>query len=448
MTDPPASTIAPPTEGTSRCEVCQGRPFADAGAKVKHYREYLQKHHGERAWTQQALADLTQQMSPGPERPGVTKDTIKSLENGTVRMPHRKTFEAIAKVFSDKKGVATDGTEIQDRNHCAFCKRSYSQHTTEPEASVWEGATAPVPRPKPRRGMVALAAGLAAVATLAAVSATARLQRHSAERRYAFLYGELFREGALLVLSAPPVYRYVNEGDSQWRGDHRFDAVSTIAISGEAVRPHAERSLTHAVRCATQYTGVGEAIAALEVQRVFMEVTGSAPQIATPDTAVRTRAHKISLGGWISNPASSTVADPMGSRAHAELEKALVFRTHDGLVYRADADGEKEFCRPEYEVVDGEVIPRTDYAIITRVREPVDGRVLIVVAGVNAQGTLAGGRLISSGVDRLRSWLSEKFEGRMPEAFQVLVKVPVERDARPGERVQLLEAVALDQKNP
>jgi hypothetical protein len=32
----------------------------------------------------------------------------------------------------------------------------------------------------------------------------------------------------------------------------------------------------------------------------------------------------------------------------------------------------------------------------------------------------------------------------MPEAFQVLVKVPVERNGRPGERVQLLEAVALE----
>jgi hypothetical protein len=446
MTDVPASTSPPPTDGTSGCEVCHGRPFADAGAKVKLYREYLQKHHGERAWTQQALADLTQQLSQGPERPGITKDTIKALENGTVRTPHRKTFEAIAKVFSDKKGVATDGTEIEDRNHCAFCKRSYSQTTGEPEASVSEVAAAP--RPTRRRSVVALAAGLAALATVGAGFATDRLQRHSAQQRYAFLYGEMFREGALLVLSAPPVYRYVNAGDSQWRDDRRFDAVSTIAIPGEAVRPNDERRLSHAVRCATQYTGVGEAIAALEVQRVFMEVTGSAPQIANPDTATRTRAHKICLGGWISNPASSAVADPKGSRAHAELEKALVFRTHDGLVYRADGDGEKEFLRPEYEVVDGEVIPRTDYVIITRVREPVDGRVLIVVAGVNAQGTLAGGRLISSGVDQLRGWLSERFESRMPQAFQVLVKVPVERDGRPGERVQLLEAVALEQKDP
>ena len=445
MTDLPASTTAPPTEGTASCEVCRGRPFADAGAKVKAYREYLQKHHGKRAWTQQALADLTQQLNQDPERPGVTKDTIKALENGSVRTPHRKTFEAIAKVFSDKMGVATDGTEIQDRNHCAFCKRSYSERTGEPDAGNSEVASI-APRPISRRGVVALAAGLAAVATVGAGFATHRFQRHSAQQRYAFLYGELFREGSLLVLSAPPVYRYVNAGDAQWRGDRAFDAVSTIAITDEAVRPSAERRLTHAVRCATQYTGVGEAIAALEVQRVFIEATGSPPQVADPDTAARTRAHKICLGGWISNPASSVVADPKGSRARAELEKTLVFRTHDGLVYRADGEGEKEFCRPEYEVVDGEVIPRTDYAIITRVREPVDGRVLIVVAGVNAQGTLAGGRLISSGVDQLRGWLSERFAGRIPEAFQVLVKVPVERNGRPGERVQLLEAVALEQR--
>jgi len=71
MAELPGTQVAPPVENLPVCKVCKGRPFSSAGAKVKAYREHFQSHHGQRAWTQQALADLTRK---DPERPGVTKD--------------------------------------------------------------------------------------------------------------------------------------------------------------------------------------------------------------------------------------------------------------------------------------------------------------------------------------------------------------------------------------
>ena len=107
--------------------------------------------------------------------------------------------------------------------------------------------------------------------------------------------------------------------------------------------------------------------------------------------------------------------------------------------------------RPEY-VVDGGFCLNKDFALLTKVKNVWDGKTIIIVAGVNSQGTQATADLISSTerrngeyrIERMRKYLGEEFDGEIPEWFQVVIEVPVKKSGMPGEDVRFRAAEGID----
>ena len=72
--------------------------------------------------------------------------------------------------------------------------------------------------------------------------------------------------------------------------------------------------------------------------------------------------------------------------------------------------------------------------IITKVKHPQDNTTLLIVAGINSQGTELAGNFVSRPKDMLT--LFNSVRGRyseIPRWFQIVLKIPVKVNGCPGE---------------
>lgn len=247
----------------------------------------------------------------------------------------------------------------------------------------------------------------------------------------AVLYDDAFKSGPVqIVLSNPPVYKYVNDGERPALG--RLDPARSLTnvTAGQEL-----------IRSVAQYTGMGEARTAYDVG-IYFATQGVPTTLAQSREVANLKGPMILLGGWLSNPGSENFISESESKLYADFDRSLRFQVGSGFIIDRSSAGRR--LTPSFAIakqLPGELVPLTEYALLLKVRDPFTGNNVVIVAGVNSQGTEAAGRLIASRCDLLRSWLLDAFDQKIPEHFQLLIQVGVRPDnARPGESLVLLAA--------
>lgn len=256
-----------------------------------------------------------------------------------------------------------------------------------------------------------------------------------------FLYGDYLDDKYPIAIyaSSPPVYKFVNKGDKAFI-DKNSTKIKTVSIQGDI--------LPEVVRSATQYTGIGEA---KTLYNLGILLKGILPRkdIKVCQSRLFTDEHPmhaIVLGGWVSSVVSEQY---VASKPYSEFEKKIPFRLHDGFLYEYDTTtgNVTEVHANTYKVVDmkskntngreivqNEIVPVGEWAIITKVKHPQDNTTLLIVAGINSQGTEMAGNFVSRPQDMLT--LFNRVRGsysEIPRWFQVVLKIPVKVNGCPGE---------------
>ena len=251
-----------------------------------------------------------------------------------------------------------------------------------------------------------------------------------------FLYADFAREGGLIVVSAPTVYKYLNRSEARYLARQRERQHLVVPLKA------GPRGVSAIVRSQAQYTGVGEALGACAIHSLLEQHgLGRAVRVVDLRAAQVASDHMVLLGGWMSNVLSCNIVDLKDHNKYREFDRRIPYRLRDGYVFRRhDTTGrESVYLTPEYDIIDGELVPITEYALITKVKEPFNGKTVIVAAGVNSQGTHAASRLLSLQADVLREYLRGAFRRQIPDCFQVIVRVPVSLEG-PGLHVELFGA--------
>lgn len=256
-----------------------------------------------------------------------------------------------------------------------------------------------------------------------------------------FLYGDYLDDKypIAIYVSSPPVYKFANKGDKEFI-DKNSPKVKTISIQGDI--------LHEVVRSATQYTGIGEAKTFYSLGILLKgilprkDIKVCQSRLFTDEHPM----HAIVLGGWISSVVSEQY---VASKPYSEFEKKIPFRLHDGFLYEYDTTNGNviEVHANTYkvinmkskdtngmEIVQKEIVPFEEWAIITKVRHPQDNTTLLIVAGINSQGTEIAGNFVSKPQDMLTLFNRERSSySEIPRWFQVVLKIPVKINACPGE---------------
>lgn len=251
---------------------------------------------------------------------------------------------------------------------------------------------------------------------------------------YGFLYSEFVKDGGTIILSNPPVYKYLNKAEQNaLLAYFQKQSISEIPQQSLMVlnlldigyeKKVGDATFRHIIESRDEYTGIGEALGLVRIKEFFIKHRISPIKI-TQSNFGYPEENVILLGGWISQRYSQMFID--------EIAKYLrywniPYRTYDGAIY---IDGMKAYEPTRNSQITSFEI-QEDYAIIAKIPNPLNlSKAVIICAGINSQGTEAASRAISEDkeIDRLKTEI-EKQLGSIPEWFQVIIKVPVV-DGRP-----------------
>lgn len=247
-----------------------------------------------------------------------------------------------------------------------------------------------------------------------------------------------FRDDTQIILSNPPVYKYLPEGARYAAGDRRIpDSLHNLTASElkdlSIVRLPVEDSVdgyrfTHIIMDRSQYTGIGDAMGAALIRNFFLHKLGMGPCPIRGSLEFgehsRIDRNSIILGGWISNNLSSKKIRDRFTYA----KDRLGWFCERGFIYDAK-DSTPAYPDPR-EVQRDPERRSSDYVLLTRTRLfKNDPRTLILVEGLNTQGTAAGADFITN-EDCLRELmlkLKDRNKLQPPPYFQAIVKVDLDR---------------------
>ncbi len=250
-----------------------------------------------------------------------------------------------------------------------------------------------------------------------------------------FLYSEFFKSGGTIILSNPPVYKYLNKEEQNALVTH-FHKQSISDIPQQSLMDlhlldigHeinvGDTTFRHVIESLDEYTGIGEALGLLSIKEFFIKHRINSIKVAQSNSGYPDE-NLILLGGWISHCYSQKFIDKIAAYM---LCWNIPYRSYDGAIYK---NGVKKY-EPKWGAGRTPFDIKEDYAIITRTPSPFDlSKVVIICAGVNSQGTEAASRIISEDtqIERLKTKIKEQL-GTIPTWFQVIIQVPVV-DGRPS----------------
>lgn len=266
------------------------------------------------------------------------------------------------------------------------------------------------------------------------------------KRTFKFLYEDFFKEGGTIILSNPPVYKYLNKGDREALESHLksplseakqevFRKFGILAIGYKKAVGNAK--FDYVIESKDQYTGIGEAKGLQQLTKFFFDhrihlIRISQSRFGYPEE------NAIILGEWISN-AISTESITKDKKYFQNWK--IPYRTHDGAIY---LHGKKEF--PQFlNIKENCLDVEDDYAIITKAVNPFNSsKSIIICAGINSQGTEAACMVISK-ANSIRELMREikKDLGSIPKWFQTVIKVKV-IDGRPTEDWSFVDAKVIE----
>lgn len=254
-----------------------------------------------------------------------------------------------------------------------------------------------------------------------------RVVASSLPQDFNFLYSSFVTNGGVLVLSNPPVYKYVNKADQDFL-ESRLGQLTDVPrtnlqkydiVSLGFTKTIEDAAFTHIIGSGEQYIGLGEAMGLKDLAIFFYNhnikpITISQSRFNFPNE------NAILLGGWISNYQATKVItkNPAYFRCWS-----IPCRTHDGAVY---INGKKKY-QQVLRLNGASLELQEDYAVITKLMNPLNkSKTVIICAGINSQGTEAACRIISEeeSLKKLKESIIGQY-GRMPEWFQIVIKVSV-----------------------
>lgn len=242
-----------------------------------------------------------------------------------------------------------------------------------------------------------------------------------------FLYSSIKDSGCSIMLSNPPVYKFLNKGDKkefERISGKQLDKLSfkdynIVNIGYEKVINKID-TFRYLMLSPNQYTGLGEAIG-LQLISCFFKSNNIRFNV-TQSINDYPRINTILLGGWISHKKSEQTVSKI-ERLHREWN--IRYCTFDGSIVldKKDTVYTQSF--------NGNELVR-DYAIITKAPHPYDySKIIIICSGINSQGTQMAAKIISN-IDDLRKLknLIENQIGTIPNWFQVIIEVTI-KDEQP-----------------
>ena len=274
-----------------------------------------------------------------------------------------------------------------------------------------------------------------------------------------FVYGNFFNRAGCVIVSNPPVYKYLTNEEQTIEQYVNLDARTNENLSDLDVvrlvprRREGEYLFNYLVKSKVQYTGTGEAFALKNIESLFRKVNPwpwTSNKLRVEHSLHFCKANNeediIILGGWISNAfGSDRYCDP---KVIAAYKRALPFSVHDGSIYEKDHLA----YSPTYTYVSSIDRSRGDalslekeYAIITKIRNIHNGQSILILAGVNSQGTQVAGMITTSRPDALNlraalSRITRKGEG-VPKWFQAVIEIAVDpKNGLPSTKWKVVDA--------
>jgi hypothetical protein len=237
----------------------------------------------------------------------------------------------------------------------------------------------------------------------------------NSERAPGAIWKPLFdSQGAVLVImSNPPVFQFL------WDSDPVRSRQTLVPLGQEALTaidrelgPSSARK-PYLVFSPQDYTGMGEAMGLMHLTRFFARGGREmlVKQSLTADTEDLKNHHVVLVGGPLSNsllPRSESLDFDLGGNY---------------VLNRKPLAGEQQEYRLTVDPVSGQ--PATDWAVITVAPGIAPGRVIMVLAGIRSEGTLAAAEFVTE--PRYAEQLQRKLEPNPSRFFQALVRVEVKK---------------------
>lgn len=237
----------------------------------------------------------------------------------------------------------------------------------------------------------------------------------AAERAPGAIWKPLFESpGAVLVImSNPPVFQFL------WDSDPVRSRQTLVPLGREALAaidqelgPSSARK-PYLVFSPQDYTGMGEAMGLMHLTRFFAHAGREmlVKQSITAGTEDLKNHHVVLVGGPLSNqslPRSESLDFDLGGNF---------------VLNRKPQSGEQNEYRLTVDPVSGQ--PTTDWAVITVAPGIAPGRVVMVLAGIRSEGTLAAAEFVTD--PRYAEQLERRLSPNPSRFFQALVRVEVKK---------------------
>lgn len=259
-------------------------------------------------------------------------------------------------------------------------------------------------------------------ADTASVAGAADLQTAASAVWAPFLKAEA---ATLLVLSNPPVYRFLNNSDAKVAAKNSLPVPAeqgeTLARALEDKMVMKQGGTPSLVLSTSSYTGIGEAIGLYHLTGLFRsadkEVTLKQSRTVTAED-LKNR-NVILLGSaWVNDWVEKL-----------PVKEDFVYTVNASIENTEPQPGEEREYRPRYDEQTGAV--REDYALITVKPGVTDEHRLMILAGLLSEGTQAAAEYVTrkeylSDLNRRLQQMADK-DGP-PKYYQVLLKVSVDNN--------------------
>lgn len=221
------------------------------------------------------------------------------------------------------------------------------------------------------------------------------------------------QRAVLVIMSNPPVFQFL------WDSDPVRSRQTLVPLGAEALTaidqelgPSSARK-PYLVFSPQDYTGMGEAMGLMHLTRFFARAGREmlVKQSRTAGTEDLKNHHVVLVGGPLSNsllPRSESLDFDLGGNF---------------VLNRKPLAGEQQEYRLAVDPVSGQ--PTTDWAVITVAPGIAPGRVVMMLAGIRPEGTLAAAEFVTDA--RYAEQLERRMEPNPSRFFQALVRVEVKK---------------------